>query len=974
MAQGTGIIRGTVVDATNGEEMIGVHIVLQGTSRGSATNLDGEFVIRNVPAGTQTLVATYIGYEPVRQDVEVIGGETNIVNFEMQWMGLTGEGVTISAQAQGQVSAINEQLRSNTITNIVSADRIQELPDVNAAESIGRLPGVSIQRSGGEANRVAVRGLSPKFSTVSVNGVRVPSTGDWDRSIDLSLISSNMLDGIEVMKAITADQDADAVAGAINLRLREAPEQLQVDVSAQGGYTRLQDHYGNYKFVGSMSNRFLDNRIGVIANFNIEQYDRSADKFNAGYGQRDNPQTGASELVITSMNAIEDNVDRGRLGASVVLDANIPNGKINANAFFNRLNNEGRSRTNQIFSYDDNRRHYSMNEFDNQTSIMTAALGIMQDFDWVQYDATVSVTGSRAENPKNYGWAFSHYGAVNPFTREQGMDPREVLPFMIADSSLTALNSINISGVERSENQYSAQLNLQFPVSYGIFDGYFKTGGKVNFLDRHNDQYSRGTEGMHYGFAAASENGRAVREAMEMLSPDDFNGYDLYEQGLEYGWVPIYVFDDGYSRPDFMEGDYPLGYTADPNMLKKLTHALDDLDWDFFTRNAVDSRGRDYEGTEHTYAAYVMADFNIGNYVRFIPGFRWERDWSKYTGQQFREVVINNQQAEPVDLAELEVERTNNYYLPMVHLQFSPVDWADLRLARTETLQRPDFMQYVPITSIDSQMNYASAGNAGLKPAHSVNYDAALSFYTNELGLFSVAGFHKTIADHIIWTRQFVNQGELPDPDLHLPDNWLSQNPRLDTYINNPHDATYYGVELDWQTNLWYLPGVLQGIVLNLNYTRIFSDTKYTYFRRDQVCNNCDDDGNLLPGERFRTYDNIQVAQTREGRMVDQPAHLANVTVGYDYKGFSTRVSYLYQSDRANSVDATTPVFDTFTGEYSRIDMSVRQKLQMGLEFYVHLNNLLNTADRNFQGSVGGDPTYIEYYGTTVDIGMRYRF
>ena len=108
--------------------------------------------------------------------------------------------------------------------------------------------------------------------------------------------------------------------------------------------------------------------------------------------------------------------------------------------------------------------------------------------------------------------------------------------------------------------------------------------------------------------------------------------------------------------------------------------------------------------------------------------------------------------------------------------------------------------------------------------------------------------------------------------------------------------------------------------------------------------------------------------------MVDQPAHLANVTVGYDYKGFSTRFSYLFQSDRANSVNATTPVFDTFTGEYSRIDMAVRQRIGVGLELYANLNNLLNTADRNFQGSEDGDPTYIEYYGTTVDIGLRYRF
>ena len=90
---------------------------------------------------------------------------------------IMGEEVVITMQAKGQRAAINQQLSSNAITNIVSSDKIREVPDVNAAESIGRLPGVSLRRSGGEGNQVVVRGLSPQYTIVEVDGVRLQGVG-----------------------------------------------------------------------------------------------------------------------------------------------------------------------------------------------------------------------------------------------------------------------------------------------------------------------------------------------------------------------------------------------------------------------------------------------------------------------------------------------------------------------------------------------------------------------------------------------------------------------------------------------------------------------------------------------------------------------------------------------------------------------------------------------------------------------------
>src|SRR5690625_7717254 len=101
-----------------------------------------------------------------------------------------------------------------------------------------------------------------------------------------------------------------------------------------------------------------------------------------------------------------------------------------------------------------------------------------------------------------------------------------------------------------------------------------------------------------------------------------------------------------------------------------------------------------------------------------IPGFRLERDATKYVGQQFREVVRNNVQAAPTDLAELVSERENSFFLPMLHLRVRPTEWLQDHLARTETLSLPDFIQYVPITRISAMQDFALAGNTDLRPSH----------------------------------------------------------------------------------------------------------------------------------------------------------------------------------------------------------------------------------------------------------------
>jgi hypothetical protein len=281
--QGTAEIKGVVTDRTTGESLPGASVIIEGTSIGSATNEEGEYRIPRVPAGSFVLVATYIGYQEARTEITVAGGEDLDLDIEMDFATVEGDEIVVTAQAEGQMSAINQQIASVTIKNVVSADKIQQIPDVNAAESVARLPGISLVRSGGEGQQVAVRGLSPKYNVMMVNGVRMQSTDRENRSVDLNMIAPNVLSGIEVTKALTADMDADAVGGTVNLKIGKAREDFHGNFSFQAGYGSLAETYGNWKGSALASNRFLDNKLGIQISGFIDDYNRNSDVLSAGY-------------------------------------------------------------------------------------------------------------------------------------------------------------------------------------------------------------------------------------------------------------------------------------------------------------------------------------------------------------------------------------------------------------------------------------------------------------------------------------------------------------------------------------------------------------------------------------------------------------------------------------------------------------------------------------------------------------------
>ena len=90
-------------------------------------------------------------------------------------------------------------------------------PDPNAAEATQRISGVTVERDQGEGRFVMVRGTEPRLSAVAINGERIPSPEGDKRFVALDVIPADLLEAVEVVKAITPDMDGDAIGGEVNL-------------------------------------------------------------------------------------------------------------------------------------------------------------------------------------------------------------------------------------------------------------------------------------------------------------------------------------------------------------------------------------------------------------------------------------------------------------------------------------------------------------------------------------------------------------------------------------------------------------------------------------------------------------------------------------------------------------------------------------------------------------------------------------
>ncbi|MBI5768138.1 MAG: TonB-dependent receptor [Verrucomicrobia bacterium] len=293
----TGEITGRVFNPATGAYVRHAQVRIENTGQTTVSEDGGTFRFVGVPPGDMRLAVSFTGYATATAIVRVTAGATATRDFELTSVVEKGDGSTVkldkfvvSTEREGNAKAIMEQRNSMNITNSVASDVFGDVAEGNVGEFLKHMPGIELDLVQGEIRTVRLRGLGSEYTQVTLDGVSLASADANQgasgnaRAFSFEQVSLASMDSIEVSKTISADVDANAPAGTINLKTKRAFDRSGRRVSVTANLTAFSTRFNYDKSYGpddrlshkiypggifDYSDVFFNKRLGV--NFNVSE-------------------------------------------------------------------------------------------------------------------------------------------------------------------------------------------------------------------------------------------------------------------------------------------------------------------------------------------------------------------------------------------------------------------------------------------------------------------------------------------------------------------------------------------------------------------------------------------------------------------------------------------------------------------------------------------------------------------------------
>lgn len=858
---------GVVTDSLRGGALRSVEVSVEGTALVTLTDANGRYELRDVPPGMVTVTVSMLGYERISREIAVEANRILTADFALE-INRTVVTVTGEPLLEGQAKALNEQMSAVNIKNVVSADQIGRFPDPNAAEATQRVPGVTILRDQGEGRYVIVRGTEPRLNATMINGERLPAPEGDLRQVALDVVPADLLETVEVTKALTADMDADSIGGSVNLVTKAAPAQPRLSLTLGGGVNSLTS--GPIKiFNGTYGRRSFGDKLGYVVSGSFFETDRGSQNFEPAW---DDGNLSEFELRDYTLR-------RTRKGITGSFDYRLGEG---SNLFFRTIYNDyedDEKRRTVLSVLEDGEMERAFRERYEAQKIQSYMMGgsHLLGGTW-QVDYRFTYAKAQENEPRALATTFlqedvvfqpvSSGGRINPNPQNEN----------IAEFLLDEIESgINFT----SDRDYVGSVNVSRPFRFtGSNGALLKFGGR--FRDK-----------------------RKLRNNfLVSYSPDD----DIVLDTIQ---------DTAFSRRDFLDGRYTFGpgfpapgWAAQQIRGGNLEEEID-----------PEENVANYDANERVQAGYVMSELYLGERLMILPGFRFERTGIDYKAPQ---IVFD----EDGDYAgETLTSGSNSYtnWLPSLHARYRLAETSNIRAAFTRSLARPNYSDLPPYELILREDREIARGNPDLKTTTSNNFDLLAEHYFTTVGVVSGGFFYKRLSNNIFVQRS-VQDIDGERYEIEQPQNGESAN--------------LYGAEIAFQNRFSFLPGPWGGLGFYGNFTGTKSDSKLL-----------DRTGVRLPGQAGQT---------------------ANLSLSYEYRGFSGRISWNYQGKLLDEVGEDTER-DIYIDSRQQLDLSVSQRLTKNLRLFLDVLNLTNQPYRAYEGTTIR-PVQEEYYRSWLMGGMKIDF
>lgn len=764
-----------------------------GRRSGTQTNADGTFTLEAEP-GAYVLQVRSISYRTKQvTGVTVVAGKDDRLDVALDSDALEQDEVVVEARALSNTDGaqLNARRKAASVGDAVSAEQVRKSPDRDVADVLKRVTGASVV----DNKYVYVRGLGERYSSTSIDGVRVTSPEPAKRVVPLDLIPANLLDHVVVQKTYTADRPGEFGGGDVQVETKAFPGQRVYGFSFSQGWsegTTFRQGFLTYDGSGGDAWGFGSGDRGLPGL--VEQW-AAHRKAQPSF----DPAMGFRADSVEAMGAAFRNVWSPRRMTPG------PNGsaQLNFGDEFTLLGRTlgvvGSASWSRNHQYAEEVQNFYENGVDQQ---LAATYDVKKHTENVLFGGTGGVSmrlgpahalhlrgtysNSAEDEVRQYRGFFRSQGQDYLNTRLRYVQ-RQILSASLGAehdfpslgrSKLTwqgSLSSSSRAEPDRREFTYSARRDGDDnPAPDLAFSGGGREFGQL-------DENGHGLDvkiavplgGAGRGAASRVELGGQVQDRDRVSNYRRFGFFTTGSFGTATPPESIYApgqWGNPGSGPQFNEGTTPED---------------------------------NYEADQSVRAGFVSGDLAVTRRLRAIAGLRVEdsrqtvRTFDFFTGQTALDGSTGR-----LAMADL----SNTDLLPSLNLIWQVGERANLRLAGSRTLSRPDIRELNPGTTFDFIGGFRFRGNPDLVRATIWNYDLRAEIFPSVNEVLAASVFYKDFTDPIEYAI--------------LP----SDQPLIGPV--NSESGRNVGVELEARGNLTRFHRSLDGLSLNLNASVISSEVE----------------------------------------------------------------------------------------------------------------------------------------------------
>jgi TonB-dependent receptor len=976
----TGRVVGRVFNPGTGEYVRNAEIRVQGAQNTVYSEEGGVYQLDNVPAGSATLEVAFSGYQTARAAVTVTAGAAVTRDFELVSTLPKPAGkdeivliskFVVTTEREGNAKAIMEQRRNMNISTSVAADSFGDGSEGNVGEFLKFLPGVDVEYVDGVSRGPRIGGLDQSYVGVTMDGASIASadafvsygatlngsTGGQSRSVGFEQMSITAIESVEISRTSSADMDASSPAGTINMKTRRAFDRKgrrldwQVSMSANSGAMTTRKGYGlddvpryvirpNYQL--DYSDVFLNQRLGI--RLGVSKSSVLAQQQYVTHTYNRTPTTADPRPVVLTGITFADGpklTDRSSVTFTSDFKAT-PRLVLSFTGMFNAFENSGHT--------------YNL-AWTASANGGAAATGRQNVLGNGMTEIRTNGLGTNTSRGLTLGG-----GSAIKLTNTTTITPK-------FEFKLNALTVDGVFNFSRSKNDYETS-------SRGTIRVETANINNADFRATRSDPLSAEwtlvqTGGADWSNLASFTNPRTTEEGRFVVTeiytgetnakyvlpwrfPTSikFGGKWAEERRISDNAVPYLVYSyigpGGGPTGSFANYASPRKFNTDFGRITSLNVAnvptLVDRSAlsvvfrerpEYFVNSATVenyytatiANHRDFLQTVS--AAYGMADTKIGK-LQLRGGVRWERtetsskEVDPYTAAEVQAagfpISTTTRRATTIAgmnyqfLSRPRITRDGDYdnFFPSASLKYSFLPNLQAQFGYAHAISRPPIDALAGVWNINDFTLLITAPNPKLKPERSDNYVARLAYYFEPVGSFTVLVQQTEITDQRITVRgKAADFGFENDPEYAAYD--------FQSLDNNDSLYRYRSLELSYNQQLSFLPGLLRTTNLNLSYTRNYANQ---YF----------------PGVT---------------------PHKVAGSLGWSIGRLSFRSGVVWQDDTP-----FTSVFGRFQRHNLKVDFGGSYRLSDRLSFFFQGRNVLNDPNLLYEGDpLRGQPAVLYRYG-----------